>query len=834
MRLCTACKYLFIIALAAIVFACKPEPQQEVWYGEESLQQLANNFKEPPIYYRPNVWWHWLGSNFSKEGITKDLEAMKEAGIGGATIFNIASSVQNTHAPIDNNPWPEQTFRSEAYWDAFKHTMAEAKRLGLTIGLHGTPGYATTGGPWIPQERGMQTLVFSKTPITGNRLVEINLQKPELPVYHGYSNVDTNDDVVDSFGQNATSKRATYYKDVAVMAIPEKNNPTAAEIMDISQFMDTTGLLKWQAPKGNWTVCRIGHAPTMAHPHPLPDDIIGKSLEVDKMSREDNIFHWQKMLDPLKEHIGEYFGTTFTYIWVDSYESGDQNWTPTFREEFIRLKNYDPLPFISLQQYSKQDSEENKKFQNDYDEVIGRLFVDNGWKTSAEMLHQYGLKMYWEPYFGQFNKFHSRECMSIPDVPVGEFWTGGNGDIWQTITNGAKEFNKKIVAAEAFTGSPENSKYTEDPAFLKHAADGGYLSGVNLYFLHHWVQQPFDERYQPGMGMGWWGTHFSRYQTWFKPGKAFFAYLARCQMLLQQGVYVSNNGNVLQRSAPHAEIFFVANREQKAVSKTFRFPVKDRIPELWDAYHGTISQTDEWKATGDTMEVNLKLEPDESVFVIFPKETTCSYAKLRLPAVKLINEKVIGEVSGPWNITFQPKTEKTFKREFSELTDFSQHPDTAVKYFAGTASYEKTIHIKPEDLDKNIQIVLDLGKLEDIAELEVNGKDVGVLWHPPYKAEISKWLKKGDNKITIHVTNNWANRLIGDEQYPADFEWGADRGNQGRAMKAFPDWFIQNQPRPSQGRKAFTIWYYYHPDSPLQPAGLFGPVRIIKLEVLKT
>jgi hypothetical protein len=80
----------------------------------ETLHTLAGKFPAPGSAYHPHVWWHWLGSNFSKEGITKDLEAMKESGIGGATIFNIASSVQESHFPMENNPWPEQTFRSEA------------------------------------------------------------------------------------------------------------------------------------------------------------------------------------------------------------------------------------------------------------------------------------------------------------------------------------------------------------------------------------------------------------------------------------------------------------------------------------------------------------------------------------------------------------------------------------------------------------------------------------------------------------------------------------------------------------------------------------------------
>lgn len=100
----------------------------------ETLQSMAAKFSSPGQEYGPHVWWQWMGPNFSKEGITKDLEAMKECGIGGATIFNLTSSVQESHFPMENNPWPLQTYRSDAYWDAMEHTMKEARRLGLKIG----------------------------------------------------------------------------------------------------------------------------------------------------------------------------------------------------------------------------------------------------------------------------------------------------------------------------------------------------------------------------------------------------------------------------------------------------------------------------------------------------------------------------------------------------------------------------------------------------------------------------------------------------------------------------------------------------------------------------
>ncbi|MDR3309214.1 MAG: hypothetical protein LBS80_04590 [Tannerella sp.] len=797
----------------------------------ETLQSLAQKFKSPSDDYRPHVWWHWLGSNFRKEGITKDLEAMKEAGVGGATIFNIASSVQNSHAPMENNPWPEQTFRSPAYWDAIEHAAKEADRLGLILGLHGTPGYSTTGGPWITEERGMKAVISSITALdaTGSD-VSLTLARPELPDFTGYDH---------SYTPGYKPWKAHLYWDIAVMAVPDKPDVTVEDVMDISPFMNKDGLLRWTPYAGKWLIYRYGYAPTMSHPHPLPDDIIGKAWEVDKMSREDNIYHWTQLLEPLKEHIGRYFGKSFTYIWVDSYESGYQSWTPRFREEFIRIKAYDPVPWIAYYQFITKkeidchftawsspkfeaDQPDLKIFIKDYDDVVNRLFTDNGWQVAREMLHKYGLKLYWEPYGGPFSTY---EGTALSDIPVNEFWSGSDriGKNY-SMEQAAVDYNKRILAAEALTGSPDNSNYTEDPAWLKHPVDGGFAVGYNLYYLHHWVHQPFDDRYQPGMGMGWWGTHFSRFQTWIHPAKAFFTYLARCQMLLQQGSPVATNNYSSHRRTPEAEIFFVLNPRKETV-KTYRFPVKDRIPQLWDPYLGTVSETNTWRQAGDSTFIDLNLLPDRTMIVVFPYHVNHKYALL--PAKEIISETP-AEITGAWDVAFQPKLDKPFSRKLSQLIDFSQTNDNALKYFSGTATYKKTIQINASDLSDNKRIVLDLGELEDIAELEINGNSAGVLWAKPYKADITPFLKRGVNKIAISVTTNWANRLIGDEQYEADFEWGSDQGDRGRAMKSFPEWFLKNQARPSQGRKTFNLWYYHRKDSPLQPAGLFGPVKLIK------
>ena len=779
---------------------------------EEPLQILAKEFKEPPMKYRPYVWWHWMGSNFSKEGIRKDLEAMKEAGIGGATIFNLASAVQESHKPIANNPWPEQTYRSKAYWEAMEYAASEASRLGLKLGLQNTPGYSTTGGPWVTEEKGMQMIVSSKQTVTGGKKVQVQLSRPILPIYEGWG---------------TTHKRASFYKDIAAMAVPD-DMVSVEDILDVTDYMKEDGWFDWDAPLGKWTLFRIGYAPTMSNPHPLPDELIGKVLEVDKMSKEQSKYHWRQVLQPLQEHLKNYMGTTFTHILIDSYEAGDQNWTPGFREFFRKQKGYDPLPFIALK-LCNEKSDELKKFEIDNRDVINRLYIDNGWKIAKQMIHEAGLQFFWEPYGGPFD---TRECVAIPDVPMGEFWTGGNGMIQKDIVEVSKQAGKKIVGAEAFTGRPEISQYTEDPAFLKQSADGSFLSGANLLFLHHWVHQPFDDKYQPGMGMGWWGTHFGRHQTWFKPGKAFFTYLSRCQMLLQQGNLVSVNGRVLHREKSDADIYFMINPTDTLSTQTIISPYKERIPELWDAYHGQIkavSVSDKY-IKNDSLFVSVCLEAGESMFLVLPTRKTFY---MKIPAYKIESEEVLS-LDNQWDVYFMPKLGKPFPVKEFALKDFSVSSDMRIKYFSGTAMYKKSIQMNLNTSSKNKKVWLDLGELDDIAEVRINGEEAGVLWYPPYRIEITEWIREGENDLEVFVTNNWANCLIGDEQFPADFVWGEDRGKEmGRAIKAFPEWFVKRRSRPSKERKTFFIWSYHRKNSPLQPAGLKGPICICIQNVLE-
>jgi len=119
-------------------------------------------------------------------------------------------------------------------------------------------------------------------------------------------------------------------------------------------------------------------------------------------------------------------------------------------------------------------------------------------------------------------------------------------------------------------------------------------------------------------------------------------------------------------------------------------------------------------------------------------------------------------------------------------------------------------------------ILIDLGEVNHLARVHINGKDMGVVWTAPYQLKISDAVVPGKNLIDIEVANLWSNRLIGDEQLPDD----------GIKDRRWPEWMVKNQPRTS-GRFTFTTHKYFKKDAPLLKSGLMGPVKILTVKNTK-
>ncbi len=186
-------------------------------------------------------------------------------------------------------------------------------------------------------------------------------------------------------------------------------------------------------------------------------------------------------------------------------------------------------------------------------------------------------------------------------------------------------------------------------------------------------------------------------------------------------------------------------------------------------------------------------------------------------------------LAGPWRVDFPPYLGAPASATFAKLISWPEHKDPGIKYFSGSATYTKEFSVAPSLLSLGNAVRLDLGDVKNFATVTLNGRQVAVLWKPPFTLDVTGLLRPGVNRLQVKVTNLWPNRIIGDEQLPPDVEWD------GSHLKRWPDWLVEGKPRPATGRVTFETWRYYDKNSPLLNSGLIGPVtlRAAKRVILK-
>jgi hypothetical protein len=166
-------------------------------------------------------------------------------------------------------------------------------------------------------------------------------------------------------------------------------------------------------------------------------------------------------------------------------------------------------------------------------------------------------------------------------------------------------------------------------------------------------------------------------------------------------------------------------------------------------------------------------------------------------------ETSLGNIDGPWQVSFPPDLGAPPSATFDSLTPWNENSDEGIRYFSGTATYTKSIPVPASWIQPGTRIWLDLGSVKNLAQVAVNGKDLGIVWTQPFRIDMTSALKPGENKLEVRVTNGWANRIIGDRQ--------------------------PNAPR----QYTFTTPKFYKATAPLWASGLLGPVQIVQSIVLK-
>ncbi|MDR1562649.1 MAG: glycosyl hydrolase [Dysgonamonadaceae bacterium] len=575
-------KFLLVIVLIAIWFS-----------GCKRLSFLEAGFTNPPDSARPGVYWYFMDGNLSVDGITKDLESMKAAGIGYVLFMEVNVGV----------PRGDVDYMSEEWQDRFVHAVRECERLGIVMAVGIGPGWNGSGGPWVEGRQSMQHLVYSKTEIEGGKgLQSINLPKPgPKKPFFGRS----------AFTPESRERWENYYEDVTVLAVPagatvidtipvsgssymdipeideralyyrkpyssSKGVPqfipmsgymtaqpgdiaiNKSEIKDVTAlFNKETGKLEWDAPRGKWNIMRFGATNNGAATRPAP--IPGVGFESDKLDSSAIRFHLDNFTEKLFSRAefkrASERGGGIKLLHFDSWEMGAQNWTPFLREEFTRRRGYDPLPYYPVYAGLLVESREvSERFLWDLRITCQELVIDNHVGFLKRYADKYGMKLSIEPY--DLNPTCDIELGAAGDIPMCEFWSLQPGlsnfnSAFSVIegSSAAHIIGQPVCPSESFTCAFDG--YRQHPASVKNQGDWAFAGGVNRFMYHTFEHQALPDSLRPGMTMGIYGVHWDRGQTWWYLSDAYHKYVSRCQFLLQQGRTVADVLYLTPEGAPH-------------------------------------------------------------------------------------------------------------------------------------------------------------------------------------------------------------------------------------------------------------------------------------------
>ena len=604
---------------------------------------LKEGFVQPPDSARPWVYWFIMDGNLSREGITADLEAMEEAGIGGVVIMEV--NVGIPRGPVE--------FMSDEWCQLFKHAVEEAERLGLAITLNAGPGWTGSGGPWVKAEQSMQHLVASVTEATGPVKFDSILPVPEpRPPYFGESGLPEEilqarkdfyvDEAVVAFPRTDGSRITDIDKKALYVREPYTSRPGAkpylpapaihpslppgsaipmSEIVDLTDRLQPDGRLTWDVPAGEWTILRFGRRNTGANTRPAP--LPGLGFESDKFDRVALEAHFDTFIGKLLRTVGPRPAdrtTGWTMLHIDSWEMGSQNWTEGFGKEFARRRGYDPMPYLPAMTGRVVESiEVSERFLWDLRLTAQELVIENhaGYLKELGRRHGFGLSI--EPY--DMNPTSDLVLGGVADVPMCEFWSHGYGfDSAFTCFEAASvahTLGRPIVAAEAFTAGTEEA-WKLFPAAMKNQGDWALCTGINRFVFHRFAHQPWLGR-RPGMTMGPYGVHWDRTQTWWPMVSAYHRYLARCQLLLRKGATVADICYLVPEGAPHV----------------FRPPTS--------AFEGELRDRRGHNFDGCAPDVLIEKARVEEGRVVFP--SGAAYSLLVLPSVDTMTPELLHKIA---------------------------------------------------------------------------------------------------------------------------------------------------------------------------------------------
>ena len=322
------------------------------------------------------------------------------------------------------------------------------------------------------------------------------------------------------------------------------------DVLVLQDCMDADGMLECKLPEGRWRIYRFGQSLTGKMNHPASPDATG--LEVDKYDPAAWERYMCKYVEMYREAAGGMLGGRgISRILVDSYEAGQQTWTPGMQKEFEERCGYGLLRWLPAVAGEIIGSpQETERFLWDWRRVQGELIAENYGRIGG-IVARYGMQ-------GTYLESHEngrtfvgdgmalKESATVPqsaiwmhDSPSGSKVPMAMADIRESASV-AHIWGQNIAAAESFTASGRSERaYTYCPENIKYVADVAMSCGLNRFVVHESASQPSDDVF-PGTGLFNYGQWFNRHETWAPFAGAWTSYLSRSCNVLQAGRFVSD------------------------------------------------------------------------------------------------------------------------------------------------------------------------------------------------------------------------------------------------------------------------------------------------------
>ena len=561
-------KNIFFLLTAMLLLSCQQKEKNATeWIQTDFFPStdLETDFKSPPDYAKPRVYWWWLEGEISKKGILADLTKMKHAGIKGAIIFDAGSS---SYTSVIRTK-PGLVFMSDEWRKMFTYACIVADSLDMEISLNIGSGW-NDGGPWVTPEETSKKMVWSELKVEGPKLLSEKLPMPEKL---------QKDDRDGSF----------YYRPVAVLAVkttPNSDNVKPLEnmnikavhsisiprttnglgfdwnifmkeepspvgdcnaflkdVIDITDKMDADGNIKWQVPEGKFIIMRFGYTGTGIRVSTNSPG--GGGLAIDYLSKEAMDLQYENTVVKLLQDLNQAGAKSLKYLHDDSWELGAANWTHQFDKLFKKANGYDIRPYLPVITGMIIESRDaSNRFLYDFRRTIADLIWENHYVHFRTLAHTDGLGIHPESGGPHPAPIDALKNAGVNDIPMGEFWIRAKTHrvapehrlFTKQPASAAHTYGKRFAQAEG--PSSIGPHWEEDFAYMKPTFDRVYCEGMNRLVFHTFTHSP-EEAGIPGNEY-FAGTHFNPNVTFWKQAPALTLWHSRLSFMLSQGLFVGD------------------------------------------------------------------------------------------------------------------------------------------------------------------------------------------------------------------------------------------------------------------------------------------------------